>query len=327
MKKPLLWALAVVCAGLIPLLIPGNKPEKRAADSSAALRERSSGFERYEIKNIEHPISAAGSDGSDFAPNLATVPSQPELEPVPEDTAILGPQRPDTRELELDTEKSITPNSNKPVEGKVAYLTFDDGPSLSTPRILQILNEYEVKATFFVIGKTSEESKRQLKNIVNQGHALGNHTFTHNYNQIYKSAEAFKADVDRLDRFLEETVGVKPEVLRYPGGSNNQLSWRAGGRNVMKTITREMSKLGISYFDWNVSSTDAAAPVQDKQSIIDSVISNSAGKSKIIVLMHDMDLKTTTVAALPAVIAHLKSQGYRFEVLRKNSFTYQFLKP
>jgi peptidoglycan/xylan/chitin deacetylase (PgdA/CDA1 family) len=95
----------------------------------------------------------------------------------------------------------------------------------------------------------------------------------------------------------------------------------------MKTITREMSKNGNVHFDWNVSSTDAAAPVQDKQSIIDSVISNSKGKAKIIVLMHDMDLKTTTVEALPAIITHLKSQGYRFDVLSKSSFTYQFLKP
>ncbi|MFD0676787.1 MULTISPECIES: polysaccharide deacetylase family protein [unclassified Paenibacillus] len=325
MNKPLLWALAVVCAGLILCfsLFKPDKSEQRATDSSAGLQGQSAGFQHYETNNNVHPAAAADTDDA----NLETVLTQLQLTTAlaPEETAIMGPQLPDTREL--DYEQIVTPNTTSPVEGKVAYLTFDDGPSQSTPRILQILNEYEVKATFFVIGKTSEESKRQLKNIVNQGHALGNHTFTHNYNQIYKSAEAFKADVDRLDRFLEETVGVKPEVLRYPGGSNNQLSWRAGGRNVMKTITREMSKLGISYFDWNVSSTDAAAPVQDKQSIIDSVISNSAGKSKIIVLMHDMDLKTTTVAALPAVITHLKNQGYRFDVLRKNSFTYQFLKP
>ncbi|WP_165972137.1 polysaccharide deacetylase family protein [Paenibacillus piri] len=218
-------------------------------------------------------------------------------------------------------------DSTYPVKGKVAYLTFDDGPSRSTPRILSILREHGVKATFFVIGKTSEESKQQLRNIVAQGHALGNHTFSHDYKQIYKSADSFKADVDKLDRFLMETVGIKPEVLRYPGGSNNQLSWRTGGRNVMKIITREMSKNGIPYFDWNVSSTDAAAPVQDKQSIIESVKTNSAGKPNIIVLMHDMDLKTTTVEALPTVIAYLKNQGYRFDVLSKSSFTYQFLKP
>ena len=209
---------------------------------------------------------------------------------------------------------------------KVAYLTFDDGPSSNTERILQILNEQDVKATFFVTGRAAEHYLPMLKQAVQRGHVLGNHTFTHNYQRIYTSVEAFKADVDRLNRFLKEKVGVETDLIRYPGGSNNRLSRKFGGRSVMNAITREMSKLGYQYFDWNVSSTDAAAVVQPKEEIINAVKGNSAGKNEIIVLMHDMDVKTTTVQALPEIITYLKQQGYQFDILRRDSFTFQFLK-
>lgn len=210
---------------------------------------------------------------------------------------------------------------------KIAYLTFDDGPSKSTSRILDILQENGIKATFFVTGKTSDYSKQMLHRIVDEGHTLGNHTYSHDYNRIYRSVGAFKADVDRLNRLLEETVGVRPNILRYPGGSNNHLSWRSGGRHIMSAITREMSALGYQYFDWNVSSTDAAAVTQSKEAIVESVKSNSSGKKQIIVLMHDMDVKTTTVEALPEIIAYLQQCGYQFDVLGKDSYTFQFLRP
>ncbi|ULL19149.1 polysaccharide deacetylase [Paenibacillus sp. H1-7] len=211
-------------------------------------------------------------------------------------------------------------------QGKVAYLTFYDGPSRSTESILHILSKYAVPATFFVTGKTSEENIKQLKLIAEKGHAIGNHTFSHDYSRIYASVQAFKADMEKLNRFLKAEVGVSPDIIRFPGGSNNRLSWKTGGRSVMKAIAREMSNNGYSYFDWNVSSTDAAAAVQPKEDIVQAVKSNSAGKDKIIVLMHDMDRKTTTVEALPEVIEYLKDQGYRFDRLHKDSFKFQFLK-
>ncbi|WP_051620989.1 polysaccharide deacetylase family protein [Paenibacillus sp. UNC451MF] len=211
-------------------------------------------------------------------------------------------------------------------KNKIAYLTFDDGPSRNTERILQILNENDVKATFFVTGRAAEKHLMSLKHIVQLGHTLGNHSYSHDYQRIYASVEAFKTDADKLGRFLHDKVGIEPKLIRFPGGSNNRLSWRAGGRSVMNAITREMSKNGYQYFDWNVSSTDAAAVVQPKEEIINAVKGNSTGKNRIIVLMHDMDVKTTTVEALPEVIVHLKQQGYQFEVLSKHSFTYQFLK-
>jgi peptidoglycan/xylan/chitin deacetylase (PgdA/CDA1 family) len=211
--------------------------------------------------------------------------------------------------------------------GKTIYLTFDDGPSESTVRILDILRNYRVKATFFVIGNTAEEGKELYRRIVSEGHALGNHTFSHDYRKIYASPEAFKQDVERLSLLLEETIGRKPDILRFPGGSNNKLSWRYGGKGIMGRIVKAMQEEGYQYFDWNVSSTDAAVTVQEKDVIISSVLSASANKKQAIVLMHDNSKKTTTLEALPVIIEKLKNMGYTFDVLHKTSFTFQFLTP
>ncbi|BFT69011.1 polysaccharide deacetylase family protein [Paenibacillus sp. P36] len=218
-------------------------------------------------------------------------------------------------------------HSPPPVGNKIAYLTFDDGPSNSTRKILHILKTNGVTATFFVIGTETSEGKSLYKEIAAEGHALGNHTYSHDYNRIYKSPEAFIKDVRRLDRLLEETVGFRPEILRFPGGSNNQVSRKSGGRGIMNQVTAKAKEQGYQYFDWNVSSTDAAAPVQDRDMIIDSVMSASKGKKRIIVLMHDNTYKTTTLEALPVVIRKLKAAGFRFDKLQKSSFTFQFLEP
>ncbi|MCY9659588.1 polysaccharide deacetylase [Paenibacillus chondroitinus] len=214
-----------------------------------------------------------------------------------------------------------------PVGNKIAYLTFDDGPSNSTRKILHILKANGVTATFFVIGTETSEGKTLYKEIAAEGHAIGNHTYSHDYNRIYKSPEAFIKDARKLDRLLEETVGFRPEILRFPGGSNNQVSRKSGGRGIMNQVTAKAKEQGYQYFDWNVSSTDAAAPVQDRDMIIDSVLSASKGKKRIIVLMHDNTYKTTTVEALPVVIRKLKAAGFRFDKLQKSSFTFQFLEP
>ncbi|NOV02874.1 polysaccharide deacetylase family protein [Paenibacillus planticolens] len=219
------------------------------------------------------------------------------------------------------------PHSSPPAGDKIAYLTFDDGPSASTRKILHILKTFGATATFFVIGTETSEGKSLYREIAADGHALGNHTYSHDYNRIYKSPEAFMKDARKLDRLLEETVGYRPDILRFPGGSNNHLSWKSGGRGVMNKVAAAVREEGYQYFDWNVSSTDAAAPVQDRDMIIDSVLSASKGKKRVIVLMHDNTYKTTTVEALPVVLRKLKAAGFRFDKLQKTSFTFQFLEP
>lgn len=207
---------------------------------------------------------------------------------------------------------------------KIAYLTFDDGPSNNTIKILDILKNYEAKATFFTLGISASSRKDIVKRILNEGHAIGNHTYSHNYEQIYSSVDAFFQDLNKSEEILFNISGLKPNIIRFPGGSNNQVSWNYGGKNIMSEIIEELDKDKYQYFDWNVSSTDASVRLQTKEKIIESVINGSKGKSKIIVLFHDTAIKTTTVEALPEILTELKSMGFRFEALNKNSYAPHF---
>lgn len=177
------------------------------------------------------------------------------------------------------------------------YLTFDDGPSESTDKILDILAEYNVKATFFVLAKNDTESIRRYNRIVDEGHTLAMHSYTHAYNQIYADIESFKKDVTDLQNFLTEATGVKPVVYRFPGGSSN---------TVMNVDVYEcidfLDEQGIIYFDWNVSSGDATGDKHPVNVIVDNVINGSVKHDESIVLMHDAKSKEATVSALPIII-------------------------
>jgi peptidoglycan/xylan/chitin deacetylase (PgdA/CDA1 family) len=210
---------------------------------------------------------------------------------------------------------------------KMAYLTFDDGPSANTESILNILRRYGIHATFFVVGNDSPEGQRLYSLIVKEGHLLGNHTYSHNYAALYSSVHAFAQDTQRLSLLLELITGKKPTLLRYPGGSNNQVCRHYGGPRIMTSIIQEMKREGYVYTDWNVSSTDAASAVQPKDDIIDAVLSSSKNKSNAIILMHDVTAKITTVEALPDVIEGLIEQGFHFDVLGPKKFVFQFKNP
>lgn len=223
----------------------------------------------------------------------------------------------------IDVSHSVNTES---VRQKRAYLTFDDGPSENTERILDILRKYGIYATFFVVGNSSNEGKRLYRRIHEEGHVIGNHTYSHNYNSLYSSVQAFAQDTERLEKLLEQTIGIRSTLLRYPGGSNNLVSRHYGGRGIMPLIIHEMNREGYDYMDWNVSSTDAARTVQPKNEIIDAVLSACKTKNEAIILMHDVKVKTTTVEALPTVIEGLLQQGFQFSVLSKDSFHYRFVK-
>lgn len=207
---------------------------------------------------------------------------------------------------------------------KIAYLTFDDGPSANTVQILDILKKYNIKATFFVNGRPS--MKNIYKRIVEEGHSIGNHTYSHNYKTIYSSVDGFIEDMNKLNDLLKETVGVTPTIIRFPGGSNNTVSKKYGGDDIMKKIARQVIDMGYQYFDWNVSSTDADKITQDKDVIVKAVLEGVKNKTKAVILMHDSAPKTTTVEALPEIIEELIKQGFRFESLKKDSYAPHFLK-
>lgn len=203
---------------------------------------------------------------------------------------------------------------NKKEEYKIAFLTFDDGPSENTEKILDILKEYNVHATFFVNAKYGDYSKGLYKRIVEEGHVLGNHTATHEYSQLYASVKAFEDDVDSLNEYLMETVGVCPTVYRLPGGSNNSISHRYGGWNIMNKIVAYCDEKGYLYADWNVTSGDASWRIRPKDYLVNRVVSETLAlhQESAVILMHDTRRNKTTPDAVPEIIEHLLKKGYVF---------------
>ena len=207
---------------------------------------------------------------------------------------------------------------------KYAYLTFDDGPSDNTVKILDFLKANHLKATFFVLGKENQDDI--YKRIVDEGHTLAIHSNTHQYNQIYTSVDSFMQDINALSNHLESVTGVKPDVMRFPGGSNNTISIKHGGKDLMDQIIAKVKEEGLVYFDWNVDSMDASANKQDKNVIVNSVLNGAEGQKHAIILMHDAAPKTTTVEALPEIVEGLRKQGFTFEKLTSETVPVQFKK-
>ena len=207
---------------------------------------------------------------------------------------------------------------------RTVYLTFDDGPSRNTEIILDILKRYGVKATFFVAGNSTSFGRAMYKRIIDEGHALGNHTYSHDYAKIYTSVEAYWEEHLRLEDLLFEATGTRPQIIRFPGGSNNTVSSKYGGVEIMDQLTQMVTGKGYRYIDWNLTSLDAAAVTQDAQLIIESVLSRVSTILNPIVLMHDSSSKTTTVEALPTIIEELHDLGFTFDVLSPTSYSVRF---
>lgn len=205
---------------------------------------------------------------------------------------------------------------------KVAFLTFDDGPSKNTEKILDILKSENVKATFFVNGHEDEFAKKMYKRIVDEGHTIANHTYSHSYKDVYRSQESFIEDVDKLNKYIESMVKVKVDIIRFPGGSNNHINRKYAGvsdNSFMEGLAQRMEDEGYVYFDWTVDSTDASKAKQSVEKIKSSTISESLNQKYPIVLFHDAPAKTTTVEALPEVIKTLKDNDYLIDNLTKDA--------
>lgn len=195
---------------------------------------------------------------------------------------------------------------------KTVYLTFDDGPSARTVEILDILKEYDIKATFFIVGKNGEKGKPILKRIVDEGHTIAIHTYSHVYEKIYESVENYLTDFNKTYDLIYETTGVKPEIFRFPGGSVNKYN-----ASIHREITSELTRRGFTYYDWNASNGDAASNVT-RNSVLINTINSAGNKNRVILLMHDSEHKYHTVSALKDVIEHFKEKGYRFDKITKD---------
>ena len=201
------------------------------------------------------------------------------------------------------------------------YLTFDDGPSKLTPQVLNILDAYGIKATFFVLGKTDETLKSYYQEILDRGHTLGMHSYSHNYNAIYKDLDGYLNDFAQIYYLLVEKTGVEPTIFRFPGGSTNSYLKKY---ETWPTIKAEMNNRGFVYYDWNVSSGDAVGRDVSAQEIVDNVVSGVSGKTYAVVLMHDSGTKQSTIDALPGMIETLAAMGYKFDKITPEMVPVQF---
>ena len=191
-----------------------------------------------------------------------------------------------------------------PTEGKIAYLTFDDGPSKYTPEILEILRNNNIKATFFITGWCIDGKEDTLRQIAEEGHTVGLHSWSHEYDEIYASPEAWMDDFAKVYNKVYDVTGKKPWAFRFPGGSYNNFN-----KETAETIIGEMKRRGFAYYDWNCATSDATTSATYEsciENLKDSIYSDHS-----VVLMHD-SLKLTP-EYLQDVIDIFTAEGYSFE--------------
>lgn len=269
----------VVCGVLLTQLFAAQKRIKMLEQENKRLIEENAELTARLEESVAEMVDAKVSEG------------------IPEEEAQVSSQEPQQPAQEAQPEQ--------PAENvKHVYLTFDDGPSENTGTVLDILKQYNVKATFFVIGKTDQASLDLYKRIVDEGHSLGIHSYTHKYTQVYASMESFQNDVLSLQAHLKSVTGKDVHLYRFPGGSSNKVS-----KVPIEDCIRFLSENGFTYFDWNATNGDATGRDMPVEEMVSSVVTELDKYQNLTVLMHDGSGKQKTVEALPAIIEQLQARG------------------
>ncbi|MBU5426371.1 polysaccharide deacetylase [Tissierella pigra] len=206
-------------------------------------------------------------------------------------------------------EERAKANGKENKNTKLAYLTFDDGPSkYVTNQILDILDEYDIKATFFILGKMVNSNPDVLKRIHEDGHSIGHHSYSHNYKYIYKDTKNFLGEVESTEKALKNVLGEEFEtkLLRMPGGSFEKHKQK---------FLKMFEEMGYKNYNWNSLNGDAEGIGLSKEKLVNRVKATTKGKKEVIILMHDTDAKQTTVDGLPEIINYLINEGYEFRAL------------
>lgn len=327
-RQELIIAMLVVTAIMLLLCIAvalqdeaGNNTEE---DVSAAVVNTDAEPPSTELAQGDSSTSASDNAEGDSSA-LAEASTDPaSQEPAPEEST------PVSQEPEPVNEHSDDPYPNlfaEPVDKtddntqKIVYLTFDDGPSANTEEILDILDEYNIKATFFVSGQfgTKEERAKRFNMILDAGHTIGLHSFTHNYKKIYASVDAFLSDMNDIYQEVYDATGYRASLLRFPGGSVN-----AYNQNIYQDLVKELDRRGLTYHDWAVSSGDAEGNNIPASTLIKNTVNGCTERKKSVVLLHDTDAKDTTVEALPTIIKDLQDAGYELRALDDSIRPFQF---
>lgn len=215
-------------------------------------------------------------------------------------------------------DKDQTEENDENEQVRKVYLTFDDGPSKNTEKILDILDEYEIKATFFVTGKLDDASLKRYEEITRRGHTIGMHSFSHKYDEIYESVEAFEQDLEKIRKLILEKTGQTCSLYRFPGGSSNQVS----GLNMEKFI-QVLNKKDITYFDWNAECGDASSNQYSAAEMVDNVMKDVVKYHTSVVLLHDAEDKPNTLKALPVIIRKLQAMDAQILPIDENTTVVQ----
>ncbi|MGI6220908.1 MAG: polysaccharide deacetylase family protein [Coriobacteriales bacterium] len=198
---------------------------------------------------------------------------------------------------------------------KVVYLTIDDGPSDKTQEVLDILDRYGVKATFFVTGQDPDYFP-MIKEAYSRGHTIGLHTYTHDYETIYESEQAYFDDLDAIGAAVEEQIGYVPCFIRFPGGSSNSVSANYC-EGIMSALVNDVQLRGYQYYDWNMSVGDGSEHTAEE---IAGYGTEESDADNIVLLCHDSAPKQTTVDALPEIIEHWQGLGYTFKAIDRTTY-------
>lgn len=249
------------------------------------------GIRVISLQNKIARLEEALADYENQPEDITGVYTTANIEESPRDTIQAG---------EVEQKEEQEPGQGK----KQIYLTFDDGPSPNTDEILDILKEYDIKATFFVVGKMDEHSVKAYQRIVAEGHTLAMHSYSHKYDEIYASKESFIEDLSMLQEYLYQVTGVWSRFYRFPGGSSNTVS-----KVDMQELTAYLNEVGITYFDWNIACGDAVSGRISSEELVENTVGNLDNINRGFVLMHDALEKKTTVEALPEIIQKIQERG------------------
>jgi len=214
------------------------------------------------------------------------------------------------RESKVNSTYSTTTNVYNSDGHKIAYLTFDDGPSTkTTPAILKILDQHNIKATFFIVGDMAIINPNLVEMEAKDGQSIGNHSYSHNYKHLYSNTNTFIDDMNKCDSTLKLIIGssFNSKLVRFPGGS-------FGAK--MAPFRVAIKNAGYHYIDWNDITGDADGHDIPVNKLLSNIKEYTKGKQHVVILMHDASDKGTTVQALPQVIEYLISQGYSFNILK-----------
>lgn len=273
-------------------------------------------------------------EGTNYAnkPDIPDTPPAPQSTPtssssdVKEETEPPVTETPQTAEEQspyamIHEDMTVSmPEETVREEGTI-YFTFDDGPSMNTYSILGYLRKYNIKATFFVVPTRTDDCYAALRQIVNEGHSIGVHSASHDYEKIYASVEAYLEDFYEAWDIIYDATGVKTGIFRFPGGSKNDYN-----EDTRDDIIEEMTRRGFRYFDWNVESGDADGA--DWSQMYQSVLSDINGNIRSVVLMHDSAPRENTVLVFEDILKVLINEDkYKIDRINDNTRPVQFVGP